>query len=175
MTDTPIHRLSGISGRTRVVRIIGHPTRQVRSTTTVNAAYASRGIDAVLVPIDLEEAAVPGFLGVLRGWLNAPGCVVTVPHKSTCADLVDGLTDRARKLGRQVQLGVVDPDRAIVDHHLLTWQPNESLYPVRRRLVAMWPPCWPGRRTATKHRSVAPPAGRPATATRRSASSGRPR
>jgi shikimate dehydrogenase len=87
-----------ISGRTKVVAIIGHPTAQVRSPTSVNAEYTRRGIDAVLVPIDLEPAAVPAFLEVLRHWRNAPGCVVTVPHKSACAALVDGLSERARRL-----------------------------------------------------------------------------
>lgn len=88
-----------ISGRTKVIAIIGHPTSQVRSPTTVNAELARRAVDAVLVPIDLEPDAVPAFLDVLRHWRNAPGCVVTVPHKSACAGLVDSLSERARQLG----------------------------------------------------------------------------
>lgn len=88
-----------ISGATTVLTIIGQPTRQVRSTTTLNAALRRQGIDAVLVPVDLDPAAVPAFLQALRGWHNAPGCIVTVPHKSPCAELVDQLTDRARLLG----------------------------------------------------------------------------
>lgn len=88
-----------ISGATTVLTIIGQPTRQVRSTTTLNAGLRRRGIDAVLVPVDLAPAAVPAFLQALRGWHNAPGCIVTVPHKSQCAGLVDELTERARLLG----------------------------------------------------------------------------
>lgn len=88
-----------ISGTTTVLTIIGHPTRQIRSTTTLNAELRRRGIDAVLVPVDLAPAAVPAFLQALRGWHNAPGCIVTVPHKSPCAGLVDALTERARLLG----------------------------------------------------------------------------
>jgi shikimate dehydrogenase len=99
MSDPSVLRSGGISGRTKVVAIIGHPIGQVRSPTTSNAEYRRRGIDAVLVPVDLEPAAVPAFLEVLRHWLNSPGCVVTVPHKSACADLVDGLSERARRLG----------------------------------------------------------------------------
>jgi shikimate dehydrogenase len=91
--------MTPISGRTRVVPIIGHPTSQVRSPTTVNAELVRRGIDAVLVPIDLEPVAVPAFLEVLRHWRNTPGSVVTVPHKSACAGLVHSLSDRARQLG----------------------------------------------------------------------------
>lgn len=88
-----------ITGRTTVVTIIGHPTRQVRSTTTLNAELRRRSIDAVLVPVDLEPAAVGDFLRMLRGWRNSPGCIVTVPHKSACAALVDSTSDRARRLG----------------------------------------------------------------------------
>jgi shikimate dehydrogenase len=36
---------------------------------------------------------------MLRGWRNSPGCIVTVPHKSAAAALLDELTDRARLLG----------------------------------------------------------------------------
>jgi shikimate dehydrogenase len=99
MNNLSVSRPGGISGRTKVVAIIGHPISQVRSPTTSNAEYLRRGIDAVLVPIDLEPAAVPAFLDVLRHWHNAPGCVVTVPHKSACAGRVDGLSERARRLG----------------------------------------------------------------------------
>ena len=88
-----------ISGRTRVLTIIGHPVSQVRSPTQLNAALRRTGVDAVLVPVDLEPAAVPDFLRFLRGWRNSPGCIVTVPHKSPCAGLLDGLTERADLLG----------------------------------------------------------------------------
>ncbi|MFO1084172.1 MAG: shikimate dehydrogenase [Reyranellaceae bacterium] len=88
-----------ISGATRVLTIIGHPTLQIRSTTTLNGELRRRGIDAVLVPVDLDPTAVAAFLQTLRGWHNAPGCIVTVPHKSPCAALVDETTERARLLG----------------------------------------------------------------------------
>jgi|FEC22Drversion2_1045045.scaffolds.fasta_scaffold00374_30 shikimate dehydrogenase len=96
MTD---QALPSITGRTTVVTIIGHPVRQVRSPTTLNAALRQRNIDAVLVPIDLLPAAVPDFLKMLRQWENTPGCIVTVPHKSACAGLVDTTSERARRLG----------------------------------------------------------------------------
>ncbi|MFO1159486.1 MAG: shikimate dehydrogenase [Reyranellaceae bacterium] len=93
MADVPI------SGATQVLTILGHPTLQIRSTTTLNGELRRHGIDAVLVPVDLAPEAVPAFLEALRGWHNAPGCIVTVPHKSACAALVDATTDRARLLG----------------------------------------------------------------------------
>jgi shikimate dehydrogenase len=96
MTD---QSAAAITGRTTVVTIIGHPIRQVRSPTTMNVALRDRNIDAVLVPVDLLPAAVPNFLEALRQWQNTPGCIVTVPHKSACAALVDSLSDRARRLG----------------------------------------------------------------------------
>ena len=44
------------TGRTRVLSIIGHPIKQVRSPIVVNTELARRGIDAVLVPINSKRA-----------------------------------------------------------------------------------------------------------------------
>ncbi|QCI65353.1 shikimate dehydrogenase family protein [Phreatobacter stygius] len=98
-TETDLAPAPALSGRTTVLTIIGHPIAQVRSPTTLNPEFRRSGVDAVLVPVDLEPAALPDFIRTLRGWRNAPGTIVTVPHKMPCASLVDDLTDRARLLG----------------------------------------------------------------------------
>jgi shikimate dehydrogenase len=87
-----------ISGRTTILSIIGHPVFQVRSPTTVNGEFARAGIDAALIPVDLEPSSLPSFVQVLRGWQNSPGCIVTLPHKTAVAGLVDELTGRAKLL-----------------------------------------------------------------------------
>ena len=45
MTEAIAPASRSISGRTTVVAIIGHPTAQVRSPTSVIAEYARRGIE----------------------------------------------------------------------------------------------------------------------------------
>jgi shikimate dehydrogenase len=99
MADTLLDGAPPISGHTIVLTIIGHPVSQVRSPTTVNAELARTGVDAVLIPVDLEPSSVPSFIEMLRGWQNSPGCIVTVPHKTKVAGLIDELTDRAKLLG----------------------------------------------------------------------------
>ena len=99
MTSTGKNDAPPISGRTTILTIVGHPVSQVRSPTTVNAEFARTGIDAALVAVDLEPSSLPAFVQMLRGWQNSPGCIVTLPHKTAAAGLVDELTGRARLLG----------------------------------------------------------------------------
>ena len=87
------------SGHARVVAIVGHPIGQVRSPAVVNAELARRQVDAVMIPVELPPQALATFMTVLRSWSNAEGAVITVPHKSSAAGLVDTLTERARLLG----------------------------------------------------------------------------
>ena len=49
--------------------------------------------------LDLEPAALDGFWKVLRGSSNMLGCSITYPHKQAAFDAVDGMTDRAARLG----------------------------------------------------------------------------
>src|ERR1700689_4922619 len=77
----------------------GSVASRVRAPTTVNAELARSRVDAVLIPVDLEPSSVPSFIDTLRGWQNSPGCIVTVPHKTEVAGLIDALTDRAKLLG----------------------------------------------------------------------------
>jgi shikimate dehydrogenase len=95
----PTDGVRPISGRTTIMSIIGHPVLQVRSPTAVNAELARTGVDAALIAVDLDPSALPSFLQMLRGWHNSPGCIVTVPHKTAAAALLDQLTERARLLG----------------------------------------------------------------------------
>ena len=87
------------TGRARVLSIIGHPIKQVRSPAALNAELARRGIDAVLVPFDIEAAALDAFFTLLRACENMPGAIVTIPHKIASAGFVDTLSDRAQLLG----------------------------------------------------------------------------
>jgi shikimate dehydrogenase len=87
------------SGATRVLTMIGSPIGQVRSPAVLNGELRRRGIDAVLVPVEIPASALDAFFDVLRGWRNSPGVIVTVPHKIEAAKHADELSDRARLLG----------------------------------------------------------------------------
>lgn len=87
------------SGRTLVYPMIGHPTTQVKSPTTFNRYFRKKGMDGVMITIDVPPSEVAHFFSLLRGWQNCPGCVVTVPHKQEAALQVDELSRRAHDLG----------------------------------------------------------------------------
>lgn len=88
-----------VTASTAIVGIVGTPIMQVKSPSVMNAYFTERGHDAVLVPIDLDPAAMPAFLAMLRAWRNLRGMIVTVPYKQVLAPLVDQRTPRAERLG----------------------------------------------------------------------------
>lgn len=87
------------TGHARVIAIVGHPIGQVRSPSVINAELARRRVDAVMIPVELPPHALATFMTVLRAWANAEGAVITVPHKSSAAGLIDTMSNRARLLG----------------------------------------------------------------------------
>jgi shikimate dehydrogenase len=82
-----------------IVPIVGHPVSQVQSPGLFNARFRDRGIDALMVGIDLAVDRVPQFIRALRDWRDTPGCVVTMPFKQEMAALVDVRSARAELLG----------------------------------------------------------------------------
>ena len=87
-----------VQGSTRVTLIIGHPVAQVSSPALFNCRFEELGLDHVMIPADIAPARLDLFLSLLRGWNNADGCVVTIPHKRAVVEHLDELTARARRL-----------------------------------------------------------------------------
>jgi len=87
-----------ITGTTRLAAVLGHPVAHSKSPPMLNAAFAARGIDAVMVPLDIEPAelreAVRGLVA-----MRALGASVTIPHKLGVAGLCDELSPAARDIG----------------------------------------------------------------------------
>jgi shikimate dehydrogenase len=84
---------------TRLVAIIGTPIAQVKSPDSFNRHFEAGGEDRVMIPVDLKPEQVADFVRTARGWENLDGFVVTIPHKSAVAELIDELTPHARFLG----------------------------------------------------------------------------
>lgn len=87
-----------ISGRTRVVGIIGDPVAHSRSPAMHNAAFATLGLDWVYVPLHVDAADVPAAVAAVRA-LGMAGVNVTVPHKEAVLPHLDALTPLARRVG----------------------------------------------------------------------------
>lgn len=88
-----------ITGRTRVVAVIGHPINGARAPEALGRAVAELGLDCVVVPAGVAAAGLPAFVEGARGWQNLAGLLVTMPHKAAIAGLVDVLTPRASVSG----------------------------------------------------------------------------
>lgn len=87
-----------ISGRTRVVGIIGDPVAHSRSPALHNAAFAALGLDWIYVPLPVAADEVPAAVAAVRA-LGLAGVNVTVPHKEAVLPHLDVLTPLARRVG----------------------------------------------------------------------------
>ena len=90
--------IPALSGATRLHVIVGDPIAQVRSPAGVTAAFAARGHDGILVPVQVAPADLPDFLSVATRLKNLDGIVVTIPHKFACYQACASATERAHFL-----------------------------------------------------------------------------
>lgn len=87
-----------VTATTRIVFMIGTPIAQVRSPLLFNSYFSERGIDRVMVPLDVSVAALAGFVAMVRDAENCDGFVATLPHKRALLKLVDEAGPTARAL-----------------------------------------------------------------------------
>jgi shikimate dehydrogenase len=79
---------SGISGRTKIVGVWGHPVGHSRSPVMHNAALAALGLDWVYVPFDVDPVDVAEAVAGVRA-LGLIGINVTVPLKEAVLPFLD--------------------------------------------------------------------------------------
>lgn len=90
---------SPITGRTRILGIVGDPVQQVRAPAVWTPLFRRNGIDAVCVPMHVSPANFESFIEAASSIQNLIGMIVTVPHKPAAASVVQRLTDRAQAVG----------------------------------------------------------------------------
>jgi shikimate dehydrogenase len=88
-----------LTGATRLNIIVGDPIRQVKSPGGMTRAFADRGHDGILVPVQVSVEDLGGFLAAADKLKNLDAIVVTVPHKFACFRHCKTATDRANFLG----------------------------------------------------------------------------
>lgn len=91
--------LPNLNGATRLHVIVGDPIAQVQSPAHVNAAFAERGVNAILVPAHVTPPDLDDFVAGIARARNLDGLIVTVPHKFACFKHCAKTTERARFLG----------------------------------------------------------------------------
>ena len=88
-----------VTGRTAVLAIIGDPIAQARAPGLVNPVLAARGIDAVLVPLQVPAGGLSAAVAGLRVIGSFLGAIVTMPHKTAMVALLDDVSAEAREVG----------------------------------------------------------------------------
>jgi shikimate dehydrogenase len=73
-----------LSGRTKLVGLIGNPVEHSLSPAMQNAAFAARGLDWAYVPMPVEDGGVEDAVRGLVA-LGFVGANVTTPHKAAAA------------------------------------------------------------------------------------------
>lgn len=97
-----------LRGTTRVVGVIGWPVSHSLSPVIHNAAFLALGMDWAYVPLPVPPNGIADALAGLRA-LGLVGTNVTMPHKSACAELIEDLSEDARRL-RAVNTIEVGPE-----------------------------------------------------------------
>jgi shikimate dehydrogenase len=87
-----------ISGRTKLLALIGHPVDHSLSPAMHNAGFVADDLDFVYVCLDVDPDELPAAVRGLRA-LKLRGFNVTMPHKRAIIPLVDGLDEEARISG----------------------------------------------------------------------------
>ncbi|MFJ3058752.1 shikimate dehydrogenase family protein [Herbaspirillum sp. NPDC087042] len=88
-----------IDGHTKVVGIVADPIGQVRTPQAFNALMAARGINAVVVPLQVAPGGFAAAVKIFAQVRSMAGLVVTIPYKESILPLCDELTDAARQVG----------------------------------------------------------------------------
>lgn len=103
-----------VTGSTRLAAVIGSPVRHSRSPVLANAAFASAGLDWVMVAFEVVEGRAAEAISAARA-LDLGGLMVTMPHKAAVIASLDDLTPAARALGAVNSISWVDG--ALVGHN----------------------------------------------------------
>jgi 3-dehydroquinate dehydratase/shikimate dehydrogenase len=108
-----LFRIDSIDSATQITGLIGNPVSHSLSPHIHNAAFAAAGLNAVFVPIEVDEAVA--FLRTMVrpdsreiDW-SLSGLSVTAPHKSTVISELNWIDAAAREIGA-VNTIVVDGD-----------------------------------------------------------------
>lgn len=96
-----------ITGKTKVIGIIGWPVSHSLSPVMHNAAFEYLGLDYCYVPFAVNPEYIKEAIEALPA-LNITGLNVTVPHKENVLKYISELSEEARMIGAVNTLKVTD-------------------------------------------------------------------
>ncbi|MDO4321853.1 MAG: shikimate dehydrogenase [Lachnospiraceae bacterium] len=103
-----------ISGKTRLMGVIGTPIRHSGSPVMYNFCFDYYGIDCVYLAFDCDESQVKETLAAMRR-LNIRGANVTMPCKQEVARNMDRLSPAAKLIGA---VNTIVNDNGVLTGHM---------------------------------------------------------
>ena len=91
--------MQSITGKTRILFILGAPVDHIVGSALLNQHFAARGIDAAVSPLHVEPEDLAETIACLRRLRNVAGFGVTIPHKIRVIGLLDEVGRRGRLVG----------------------------------------------------------------------------
>lgn len=80
-----------IDGHTAVILHLANPAAHLQTPQRLNPRCVERGINAVLVPWQVQPEDLAQMMGAMRRAESLRGAIVTIPHKESSARLCDRL------------------------------------------------------------------------------------
>lgn len=104
-------------GDKSIAGVIGDgPSHYSKSPALWNAVFSQLGMNAIYLPLDVDDAHVGALLRALRNSHRFTGINVTVPHKVRVIDFVDELDADAERIGA-VNTVVKSPDGKLIGYN----------------------------------------------------------
>ena len=100
-------------GSTKIYGCIADPIDHVKAPTIFTSIFKEKNIDAVLIPIHINKDNLENMISSLKSVKNFKGMTVTIPHKTSVADLCDYLEPDA-KFTRSVNWIKFDKNRKLI-------------------------------------------------------------
>ncbi|MFT3812914.1 MAG: ThiF family adenylyltransferase [Acidovorax sp.] len=81
-----------VSGKTTLIAHIGYPTESFKAPMIYNPWFASKGIDAFVVPMGVKAEHFDASFDAIFRFTNLRGALVTMPHKVTVVGKMNEVT-----------------------------------------------------------------------------------
>ena len=88
-----------ITGKTRLLAIVGDPIDKVRSPESFCRLFELNGYDAIMVPVHVAPSDLAAAVTGLKRMRNLDGIIATMPHKAACLALADAVLETGRLVG----------------------------------------------------------------------------
>lgn len=88
-----------VSGSTRMLVHLGSPIGHAKAPAMFNAELRHRGLEAVLIPLEVPAEGLEVAVSALRAATNVDGLLVTMPHKASIPGLCDQIGPEAELVG----------------------------------------------------------------------------